>query len=204
MQANACEGQPGAPGRAAAPAALESGQGVKEVRIDLSGLHEVLGAPKWSAAEILRRLLAAWGAKGRVVELRIPPGPHPYEVVEREVAKSDETAQRAIAKVVLHDGHQTATAIVLDVFDKSDTSPVTKIYVKPDGFGSYEVVRVTGRLKILDELERRGVLPIVSADLLETYLDRLRGEATAPQLELLLRHREAIEFLESITEEDEA
>jgi hypothetical protein len=29
-----------------APGELKSGQGVKEVRIDLSGLHEVLGAPR--------------------------------------------------------------------------------------------------------------------------------------------------------------
>jgi pantothenate synthetase len=103
--------------------------------------------------------------------------------------------------VVLHDGHQTAVAIVTDVFDKSDCSPVMKIYVRPDQFGNYEVERVVGKLTILKELERRGVLPVVSPDVLNAYLDRLRGDATAPQLELLDRHREALEFLESITEE---
>jgi hypothetical protein len=203
MQANACEGQPGAPGRAAAPAALKPGQGVKEVRIDLSEMYRTLGAPKWSAAEILRRLMSAWGVKGRVVELRIPPGPHPCEVVKSDEI-DEKTAQRAIAKVVLHDGHQTATAILLDVFDKSDCSPVMRILVKPDGFGNYDVERVIGRLTILSELERRGVLPVISPDVLNAYLDRLRGEATAPQLELLDRNRKAVEFLESITEEVEA
>jgi hypothetical protein len=79
-----------------------------------------------------------------------------------------------------------------------------RILVKPDGFGNYDVERVIGRLTILSELERRGVLRAVASDILNAYLDRLRGEATAPQLELLLRHREALEFLESITEEDEA
>jgi hypothetical protein len=170
--------------------------------VDLSEMYRTLGAPKWSAAEILRRLLGAWGAKGKVVELRIPPGPYPYEVVRKDEV-DEKIMEKAVARVVLHDGHQTATAVILDVFDKSDASSVMRILVKPDGFGNYEVEEVVGRLTILSELERRGVLPIMSADLLEAYLDRLRGEATAPQLELLLRHREALEFLESITEEVE-
>jgi hypothetical protein len=173
---------------------------VPEVRVDLSQLYEVLGEPRWSASEILRRLLTGWGAKAKVIELRIPPGPYPYEVVERDEVKEE----GAIARVVLHDGHQTAVALVLDVFDKSDCSPVMKILVKPDRFGNYEIERVVGKLKILSELDKRGVLPTVSNDVLEAYLDRLRGEATAPQLELLDRHREALQFLESITEEAEA
>jgi hypothetical protein len=76
-----------------------------------------------------------------------------------------------------------------------------RIEVRPDEFGFYDVVGVKNPEMILKELERRGVLPVVASDVLNAYLDRLRGEATAPQLELLDRHPEVREFLESITEE---
>jgi len=169
---------------------------MKEVRIDLSELAQ-LGAPKWSAAEILRRLLASWGARHRIIELKVPPGPFPTTVYPIRKEVDEEMEKEAVAKVVLFDGHQTATALVFDVFDKSECSPVAKIEAKP----GYEVVRVTGKLSILKELERRGVNPAVSNDILNAWLDRLRGEATAPQLELLLQHREVLDFLQSITEE---
>jgi hypothetical protein len=47
METNVSAGLPAAPKSASAPEAVKSGEGVKEVRIDLSQLHEVLGAPRW-------------------------------------------------------------------------------------------------------------------------------------------------------------
>jgi hypothetical protein len=81
---------------------------------------------------------------------------------------------------------------------------VGKIEVRADEFGFYDIAGIENHDAILKELERRGVLPVVSADVLNAYLARLRGEATIMELELLDRHREALEFLESITEEVEA
>jgi hypothetical protein len=83
--------------------------------IDLSPLYGLLGEPKYDAATMLKRLLSAWGVKKyKVVEHRIPSGPFPYEVVIQEVSKRIE--KKAIAKVVLHDGHQTAVALVFEPF----------------------------------------------------------------------------------------
>jgi hypothetical protein len=76
-----------------------------------------------------------------------------------------------------------------------------RIEVRPDEFGFYDVVSVKKPEMILKEIEKRGVLPVVSLDVLNAYLARLRGEATVVELELLDRYREAREFLESITEE---
>jgi hypothetical protein len=78
-----------------------------------------------------------------------------------------------------------------------------KIRVRPDDFGSYEIIEIVDNESIIKEIENRGVLSVVAHDVLNAYLDRLRGVATAPQLELLDRYREALEFLESITEEVE-
>jgi hypothetical protein len=90
---------------------------VKEITIDLSPLYEVLGEPKYDAAKMLRRLLLAWGAKYRIVEHRIPPGPFPYEVVtQEEVSKRVE--KKAIVRVTLYDGRQTAAALVFEPFTR--------------------------------------------------------------------------------------
>ena len=75
-----------------------------------------------------------------------------------------------------------------------------RIEVRPDEFGFYDVVGVKNPEMILKEIEKRGVLPAVSEELLNAYLARLRGEATIMELELLDRNRLAVEFLESITE----
>jgi hypothetical protein len=75
-----------------------------------------------------------------------------------------------------------------------------KIRGRPDEFGYLTNVEVSGEEQILKELERRGVHKALAHLFLRAWLDRLYGDATAPQLELLDRHPEAKEFLESITE----
>jgi hypothetical protein len=89
----------------------------QEVVIDLSPLYTVFGEPKWSATVILRRLLSAWGAKYKVVELKIPPGPY-TETKTEEVSVSKRRKKKAVV-VKLYDGHQTATALVFEPFIRS-------------------------------------------------------------------------------------
>jgi hypothetical protein len=95
-------------------------RGVSEVKthliIDLSPLYRLLGEPKYDATTMLKRLLSSWGVKKyKVVEHRIPSGPFPYEVVMQEEV-SERVEKRAIARVTLYDGHQTAVALVFEPF----------------------------------------------------------------------------------------
>ena len=73
-----------------------------------------------------------------------------------------------------------------------------RIKAEVDGFGSLRVKAVEGREEILEELKRR-VPEALAEEVLTAWIDRLTGDATVYQLELLERFPEATKFLESIT-----
>jgi len=73
-----------------------------------------------------------------------------------------------------------------------------RIKAEVDGFGNLRVKAVEDEEKILEELKRR-VPEALAKDVLRAWIDRLQGDATVYQVELLERHREATDFLESIT-----
>ena len=73
-----------------------------------------------------------------------------------------------------------------------------------EDFDTYDIIEVVNREEIVKELEKLGVNKVVAGEVLEAYLDELRGEATVFQSELLGRQPpEAINFLCSITEKVE-
>ena len=72
-----------------------------------------------------------------------------------------------------------------------------KIRTEPDGFGFLRV-KVEEKEKILEELKRR-VPEALAEEVLTAWIDRLQGDATVYQVELLERFPEATKFLESIT-----
>jgi hypothetical protein len=88
-----------------------------EITIDLSLFYKAFGEPKRDATTILRRILSSWGVKYEVVELKVPPGPYPDTIsIKKEVSKRKR--KRAVVVVRLHDGHQTATALVFEPFTR--------------------------------------------------------------------------------------
>jgi len=73
-----------------------------------------------------------------------------------------------------------------------------RIRTEIDEFGNLRVKSIEEEEQILEELVKRGVQRLAK-DVLRAWIDRLQGDATVYQVELLERHREATDFLESIT-----
>jgi len=74
-----------------------------------------------------------------------------------------------------------------------------KVWVDENGWGHVEC---EDEEQIVAEIVKRfGVHEGLAGQLLRAFCDRLRGESTVYQDELLGNHPDVVEFLESITEE---
>jgi hypothetical protein len=76
---------------------------------------------------------------------------------------------------------------------------VVKIKIRENDFGDYDILEIEEREKIIEEIVKHYVHQALAEEILTAWLDRLEGDATAVQLELLDRHPEAVKFLDSIT-----